>query len=167
MVENMIEKASDYQAAPGEANFGEPIEPQIVGGTHIAAEFITKQGEVYYVIEWPQGLPGHSDPPDTVRFPHGLMKFGESLQETAQRIVGEQLGMKVVETTILSMDSYVDDHNHWHIEPNCLSEVSGEPDIHEAASKSITFPLDDMPDLTYWPEERLKRTIKENMPGIS
>ena len=37
-------KASPYRASKGEANFGQPINTQVVGGTHITFELITRKG---------------------------------------------------------------------------------------------------------------------------
>ena len=58
-------KISKYKARHGEANFGKPIVSQVVGGSHITFELITKKGKNFYMTRWPKGLPGHEDPPNT------------------------------------------------------------------------------------------------------
>ena len=47
-------------------------------------------------------------------------------------------------------DSYVDDHNHWHIEPGCFVEVLGKPVVPSGASEILRFTTDDIPKLTFW-----------------
>ena len=94
-------KISKYRASKNEANFGKSIKSQISGGTHITFELITKKGNIFYMTRWPKGLPGHDDPPNTIRFPHGLIKFGESLRQCSERLVRNQLGMMVKKMEIL------------------------------------------------------------------
>ena len=112
------------------------------------------------MTRWPDGLPGHDDPPNALRFPHGLIRFGEALDECATRLVGEQLGMKVKDVEILYWDSYVDDHNHWHIEPGCLVEVEGTPKLPENASEVVTFTIDNIPKMTFWTKSEFIDTVK-------
>ena len=156
-------KISRYISNGDEANFGAPIKSQVSGGTHITFEFLTKKEREFYMTLWPKGLPGHEDPPDTLRFPHGLIKFGESLEECAARLVSEQLGMRIKEVELLYWDSYVDDHNHWHIEPACLVEVTGLPKLPKAASEIVKFTLDDIPKMTYWKKNDFIKTVSDKL----
>lgn len=153
-------KVSKYIAKGGEANFGKPIQSQVDGGTHITFELITKKGKTFYMTRWPDGLPGHDDPPNALRFPHGLIRFGEALDECATRLVGEQLGMKVKHVEILYWDSYVDDYDHWHIEPGCLVEVEGTPKLPENASEVVTFTIDNIPKMSFWTKSEFIDTVK-------
>ncbi|MCH7535107.1 MAG: NUDIX domain-containing protein, partial [Bacteroidetes bacterium] len=121
---------------------------------------ITQQGDRFYMTRWPSGLPGHDDPTNTLRFPHGLMRFGESLDDCATRLVGEQLGMKVNAVEILYWDSYVDDYDHWHIESGCLVEVEGTPKLPEKASEVVTFTIDNVPKMTFWPKSEFIEAVK-------
>ena len=152
-------KSSNYRARNMEANFGKPIVTQVVGGTHITFELITKKGDTFYMTRWPNGLPGHNDPKDVLRFPHGLIQFGETLEECASRLVAEQLGMKVKHAKIAYWDSYVDDLNHWHIEPGCVVELSGQPRIPEAASEIVTFTIKNIPPMTFWQREEFLEIV--------
>ena len=93
-------RISSYRATSKEANFGKPIATQVDGGAHITFEMIPHSKGRFYATRWPRGLPGHDDPPNSLRFPHGLIRFGESLEECASRLVGEQLGMKVKDIDI-------------------------------------------------------------------
>ena len=152
-------KASKYRAKNGEANFGKPITAQVVGGTHITFELITKIGDTFYMTRWPDGLPGHDDPPNALRFPHGLIQFGETMNECVSRLVTEQLGMAIKHARIVYWDSYVDDLNHWHIEPGCIVEVSGTPRIPQLASEIITFAMDNIPPMTFWEKDEFLEVI--------
>src|SRR6185437_8226631 len=98
--------ASEFQVLPGEANFPPAVTQELVGGVHIAPECITRAGTKFVMIEWPDGLPRH-ETGRTVRFPHGLMRFGETMEECAARLVTDQLGMRVDEVRVLHIDSYV------------------------------------------------------------
>lgn len=153
-------RVSSYRATKGEANFGKPISRQVAGGTHVTFEMITKRGNIFYMTRWPQGLPGHADPKNVLRFPHGLIRFGESLEECARRLVSKQLGMRVKSVEILYWDSYVDGHNHWHVEPGCLVEVAGKPKIPEKASEIISFTIDELPVMTFWERAEFMETVR-------
>jgi ADP-ribose pyrophosphatase YjhB (NUDIX family) len=160
---NKLEKASDFRPLPGEANFGPPITIEVKGGVHIAPEIVTRSGLNFYATRWPHGLPRHEDPPNTLRFPHGLLMFGETIQACATRLVKDQLGLNLISTRVLDIDSYLDEHNHWHIEPLVLAEATGNPIIPAQASEIVTFRLDTMPELTYWPANSLIEAIGDHV----
>ena len=150
MEKNWFKKASDFQPLEGEANFPPPIQTEVVGGMHIAPEIVTRRGDEFLMIEWPEGLPRH-DTGRTVRFPHGLMQFGESVNECASRLVNDQLGVVVERTQVIDLDSYVDDADHWHIEPLILADISGDPAPHTQAGRVITIhSVDQLPDDALW-----------------
>ena len=153
-------KVSPYRATKGEANFGKPIMSQVEGGTHITFEMITKKGNIFYMTRWPEGLPGHNDPKNALRFPHGLIRFGESLKKCAQRMVREQLGMSVKEVQIIYWDSYVDKHNHWHVEPGCLVEGEGQAKVPKQAAEIVSFTIDELPNMTFWEASDFIETVK-------
>ena len=159
-------KASKYRATNNEANFGRPITTQVVGGTHITFELVPKRGTTFFATRWPKGLPGHEDPPDVLRFPHGLIQFGETVEHCAQRLVREQLGMKVKSVKVIEIESYVDDQNHWHIEPGCVVEVSGKARVPREASEIVSFGVDHIPDLTFWTKDELRDVIEEFCPDV-
>src|SRR5690349_18562886 len=118
-------KISNYRAKNKEANFGSPIVTQVSGGSHITFELITICGPKFYMTRWPQGLPRHDDPPNVLRFPHGLIRFGESIEQMTKRLVKDQLGAGVKNTKLAYWDSHVDELNHWHIEPGLIVEIDG------------------------------------------
>ena len=159
-------RVSLYRASAGEANFGKPIQTQVSGGSHITFELITKREQTFYATRWPSGLPGHDDPPNTLRFPHGLIRVGESLDECTERLVRAQLGMRVTDVRMLYWDSYVDDHDHWHIEPGALVEVAGEPQLPDAASKIETFTASTLPNLTFWSQAEFLEVVREHLPEL-
>ena len=159
-------KASEYRAKNNEANFGKPIITQVVGGTHITFELVTKKGDRFYMTRWPNGLPGHDDPPNALRFPHGLIQFGETMEKCASRLVSEQLGMRVKHVEIAYLESYVDDSDHWHIEPGCIVELSGEPKVPKLASDIISFRIDDLPDMTFWTRSDFLELIEGRLPEL-
>lgn len=161
---NDYELASDFKPLPGEACFPPAVEKEVVGGMHIAPEFVTRHQGSFIMVEWPSGLPRH-ETERTVRFPHGLMRFGESLEKCAARLVLDQLGLTVERIKLLHMDSYVDDRNHWHLEPIVLAEVSGVPRLHSAASTIHYFSDDELPSHSVWSSrENFRRKVLANLP---
>lgn len=154
-----MELASNFKALNNEANFGPPISDEVVGGTHIAVELVTKNGDTFYATEWPQGLPRHDGGKRTIRFPHGLMIFGETIQDCARRLVSEQLGMEVRSVKVNDTETYVDEANHWHIEPICVVEIDGTARPPQEASRVISFTLEDPPDLSFWDIDELAQMM--------
>ena len=123
-----LELSSGFQPLPGEANFPPPITREVKGGTHIAPQCITVEGGDYVMVDWTTGLPRHdASGTRSVRFPHGLIHFGETFEDCARRLVSEQLGMHVENVDIIHIYSHVDETRHWHIEPLLLVAVSGTP----------------------------------------
>lgn len=159
-------KASKYSAKNNEANFGKPIVTQVTGGTHITFELITKKGNHFYMTRWPNGLPRHDDPPNALRFPHGLIQFGETMEECASRLVSDQLGMRVKNVEIAYLECYVDDFDHWHIEPGCIVELAGKPRVPNLASEIVSFRVDELPDMTFWTKSDFLELIEERLPEL-
>jgi hypothetical protein len=154
-----MELASDFQPLEGEANFGPPITQEVVGGVHIAPECITIRNEQFVMVEWPNGLPRH-ETTRTVRFAHGLMRFGESMEECARRLVADQMGFEVTSISVAEIDSYLDDMNHWHIEPLLIVKVSGEPALPSQAGRMIEFSGRELPDGAVWGQASFDRIFK-------
>jgi 8-oxo-dGTP pyrophosphatase MutT (NUDIX family) len=149
MQDNELKLASDFQPLQGEANFGPPILREVVGGAHIAPECVTVFDGKFVMTEWPNGLARH-DKKRTVRFPHGLIRFGETFEQCAERLVTDQLGMAVERVKVVYIYSYLDESKHWHLEPLLMVWVSGEPKLPTSASKIIVFEGDKLPDGAVW-----------------
>ncbi|MBI1978747.1 MAG: hypothetical protein HYS62_01645 [Candidatus Aenigmarchaeota archaeon] len=154
--------SSGYKAVNNEANFGKPIENEIVGGTHLAPEIITWDGEKFYAVHWFDGLPRH-DKLNAIRFPHGLIIWGETIFDCAKRLVEEQLRMNVKSAKVLTIESYVDKENHWHIEPEILAKVSGNPRKPVKNSEIIIFELENTPEMAYWKSKKFKKFISNHL----
>jgi ADP-ribose pyrophosphatase YjhB (NUDIX family) len=159
-------KVSNYRAFHNEANFAKPIVTQVSGGSHITFEMITVSNGKFYMTRWPKGLPRHDDPPNTLRFPHGLIRFGESLEQCARRLVKDQLGMSVKSADIAYWDAHLDDTNHWHIEPGCIVQVAGKPRIPKDASEIVTFDVSNIPKMTFWSKSDFLEVVKDQLPEL-
>lgn len=155
-----VERTSNFKPGEKEANFW-PVAPvEVRGGSHIAVEVvsITTDGEFIMTV-WPNGLPGH-ETDRTVRFPHGLMRFGESIRETCERLVSEQLGMSVDEVRVVDLDSYVDDDEHWHLEPHVVAFVTGDPSPPGAAEGTMRFRGLAKPEESVWSDDGFRRLVE-------
>ncbi len=119
-----LELASPFQPLEGEANFGPTLTREVVGGAHLAPHVIMTDGSRLAMITWEQGLPRHDQPgTKATRFPHGLMLFGESFEECAARLAKAQAGVTIDLTRVVHVYSYLDDVNHWHMEPIVVARV--------------------------------------------
>ncbi len=158
-----LDLASDFELLEGEANFGPTITREVVGGSHIAPHCIAVKGNDYVLIDWSQGLPRH-DKPGTraIRFPHGLMRFGESFEECATRLINDQMGMVMESMNVVHVYSTVDDANHWHMEPILITRVSGEPTAPDSA-RILTHPIgSSMPEGWRWiGKPRFEEVVKK------
>ena len=144
------ELSSDFQPLPGEANFGHTITKEVVGGTHIAPQCITHCGDKFIMIEFKHGLPRHDKSGPRLRFPHGLMMFGETFQACAKRLVAAQMGATVIETRIAHVYSQVDEMNHWHLEPIVLVRIESEFNLPDDVTKAVYFEKGNMPKNGHW-----------------
>jgi hypothetical protein len=148
---NDLALASDFQPLEGESNFGPTITREVVGGTHIAPHCITVKGGEYVLVDWAEGLPRHDKlGTRAVRFPHGLMLFGESFEDCAVRLIRDQLGMSLESMNVVHVYSIIDEMNHWHLEPILVTRVSGESRASDLA-KIVTHPIGpSMPEHWKW-----------------
>ncbi|MGH8104126.1 MAG: NUDIX hydrolase, partial [bacterium] len=97
----------------------------VAGGAHLVFEIVPRQGSRIYALRRPQGL--HEGPKNALYFVHGRPRFGETVMDAATRLVKEQAGCKVKSTSLLSMDSWVDGIEHWHLCLNIVADVIGKP----------------------------------------
>ncbi len=150
MTSDGFERASDFRPLPGEANFPPPLAGiEVVGGMHIAPECITAHEGKLLMAVWPNGLPRH-ETTRVARFPHGLMRFGETISDCATRLLGDQFGLQVDSVELLEMDSYVDDEGHWHLEPLLLLMASGEPKLRPEIERFVSFTGTQLPQDAVW-----------------
>lgn len=163
----------EYVYKHKEANFGPPAERQAEGGTHITCEIILKKGNKYIALRRPEAIPGHEAPPHAKNNPkgllyfcHNLMRYGESMEECAKRIVKEQTGVSVKRVKTVYIDSAVQDKdNQWAFTPHLIAEVDKIPmpgiygnDITEV----VTFTKDSIPeDWGWWTKKDVKEFLEE------
>lgn len=116
------------------------------------------------MAEWPNGLPRH-DSTRTVRFPHGLILYGETIEDCAARLVKDQLGMRVTSVRTLKIYSYMDDAPHWHIEPLLRVEVAGEPNLPSGVSRIVRHKNRTLPDGSVWGPGEFEQVFDEFFGG--
>lgn len=149
----MAKVISNFKILKGEANFAPPISREVRGGTHISAEVIPFDGQFLYAKYWPNGLARHDDGP-TMRFVHGHVIFGETMLDCAKRLLSEQFNLTANNCKVIDIESYVDESDHWHIEPIILASIN-EPNA-PILDKLIRFEINEIPDLTFWKASELK-----------
>ena len=145
-----LELASDFEPMEGEANFGSTITREVVGGSHIAPHCITLVGDRFVMVEFEEGLPRHDSSGPTIRFPHGLMLFGETFEACAERLVLLQMGGVVESVRVAHIYSQLDEANHWHLEPILLVRIGGDLKLPNGVTRAVYFEGGDLPDGGVW-----------------
>jgi 8-oxo-dGTP pyrophosphatase MutT (NUDIX family) len=136
----------------GEANFAAPVQEEMAGGAHLTFDVILHQGPTLYALRRPQGL--HDGPKGALYFPHGLICFGESVDECAERLAQEQAGVGVRRTRLYTMPTWVE-NNHWHLCLNVLAEVDRRPVPFGDVSEVVEVGSSAIPgDFAWWTPEQ-------------
>lgn len=143
-----------YYYSHGEANFGAPISEEVSGGAHLTFDVILHTGRTIHALRRPRGL--HDGPKDALYFPHGLIRFGESVDDCAKRLAEQQAGVGVLSTRLYTMPSWVDEDQHWHICLNVLAEVERPPRAAGEVSEVVPVTADHRPDdFAWWTVEQM------------
>lgn len=147
-----------YYYTQGEANFGAPISDEVSGGAHLTFDVILHQATTVYALRRPEGL--HDGPKNALYFPHGLIRFGETVDHCANRLAKEQAGTEVVRTRLYTMPSWVDDDNHWHMCLNVLAEIERPPLPSKGVSEVVPVTIDEQPaDFAWWTPEQMQALL--------
>lgn len=120
-----------------EANWGKVIKTHAPGGSHLTFEIVLKQRALLFALRRPEGL--HEGPKNALYFVHGRPRFGETLMNATRRLVGEQSGFRVESTSLLGLESWVDEIVHWHLCLNVVAEVRGVPKPPKDVSEVVTL----------------------------
>jgi len=119
--------AFEYHYEHGEANFGPPLETEVAGGAHLTFDVLLRHEQTLIAFRLPDGL--HDGPKNVLYFPHGLIRFGETVDDCVQRLADEQGGgCHVTHTDLYTMPSWVED-DHWHICLNVVATVAAPPSV--------------------------------------
>jgi hypothetical protein len=117
---------TEHVYANGEANFGPPAERELSGGAHLVFDLLLRHGDELIALRRPEGY--HDGPKDKLYGPHGLICFGETVEECVQRLVDEQgSGVRVTRVDLYTMPTWVDENNHWHIALNVIATIDAIP----------------------------------------
>lgn len=148
--------AFEYHYEHGEANFGPPLASEVEGGAHLTFDVITRLGSELVAYRRPDGL--HDGPKNALYFPHGLIRFGETVDQCVQRLVNEQGGgVQVTSTNIYTMPSWVE-NNHWHMCLNVVTTVATMPDeLPSGVSEAVLVQSGDVgSEFGWWTAEQLE-----------
>lgn len=147
----------EYHYTHGEANFGPPLETEVAGGAHLTFDVICRVGEELVAFRRPEGL--HDAAKNALYFPHGLIRFGESVEDCVQRLVDEQGGeAQVQEITLYSLPTWVDDNKHWHMCLNVVARLDSVPNKHSDGVSEIVSVKRGHPgaDFGWWTDDQLE-----------
>ena len=150
----------EYHYAHREANFGPPIESEVRGGAHLTFDVICRFQDQLVAFRRPNGL--HDGPKNALYFPHGLIRFGETVDDCVQRLLDEQGGRAVaLRTDLYTMPSWVE-AEHWHM---CLNVVATLEDPPAEQSDGVSEMVlvgrgHPSPDFAWWTDEQLAGLLR-------
>ncbi len=163
-----------YRWSKKEANFGVPIELEITGGTHIAAECILKFNGKYIALRRPEAIPEHEIPEKAQKSKrpclydvHGLPRWGETTEQFVRRVVKDQTGVEVKSFKVadLAMGIYARTQQ-WYVEPTFFVEVDKlpAPGIYgNEVVEVVTFDKNDVPgDFGWWSKEQIQEFLNKH-----
>lgn len=149
-----------YSYTNREANFGKPLKSEVKGGTHLTLEVVLERGRNIVALRRPHGL--HDGPKNALYFPHGLMRFGETVEQCVERLVREQAGVGTVGAKVHSLDSWVDENQHWHLALNVVALIQEQPAPSQEVSEIIEFSRAEIPeDLAWWSPKEMAELFAE------
>jgi hypothetical protein len=137
-----------YYYTNREANFGKPLRTEVSGGSHLTIDVILLHQRIVYALRLPEGL--HGDRKNGLYFPHGLIRFGESLLECVDRLCQEFVGISALAVQTYSLASWVDDNDHWHLCLNAITTIGRPPTPGGQVSEVVPVTLDRLPDEFPW-----------------
>ena len=143
----------EYHYENGEANFGAPLDHEVDGGAHITCDIILHDRTSLYILRRPDGL--HDGPKNSLYFPHGLIRFGETTHQAAARLGADQARAEVVSSELYNLPSWVDENNHWHLCLNIFALVAGKPPGGDGVSDVVEVSFDGQADeFAWWTQEQ-------------
>lgn len=157
-----------YLLKHNEANFGRPLRRQVRGGTHITFELILKWRGKYIALRRPKAIPEHELPPEAYKyrrgllyFCHGLIRYGETVEECIKRIIRSQAGVGVDTFQIVSIDSEVQTKDgQWAFMPHAVVNLSQKPRrgrYGNTVTEVVEFTKRNVPgDFGWWEKRELK-----------
>lgn len=156
-----------YYYTHSEANFGKPLKTEVAGGAHLVFDVIPWHRGRVHALRLPDGL--HGDRKNALYFPHGLIRFGETTLQCADRLCREYANSAVTTTSLLWMSSWVDDNEHWHLCLNVLAHLASPPERRDFVSEIVAFTEDAIPnDFPWWTVEQLQSVfdiVRKLEPG--
>ncbi len=145
----------EYHYEHGEANFGPPLAAEVAGGAHLTFDVILRHGQTLIALRRPDGL--HDGPKNALYFPHGLIRFGETVDGCVQRLTNEHGGgAKVLRTNLYTMPAWVESE-HWHICLNVVATVAAPPTLLSPGVSEIVAVERGHPgsDFGWWTDDQL------------
>jgi len=160
--------AFEYHWERKEANFGPPVEGEVLGGTHISIEnFLMFEGK-FVALRRPEANPQHEIPEKARRankallyFVHNLPIWGETMDEYVERVIGEYAGVKPESYTVvdMTMDVY-EDTKQWAWTPYTVVNLDSlpKPGLYgNEITEVVTFDENSIPDeFGWWEREELR-----------
>lgn len=162
-----------YHWSRKEANFGEPIEGEVRGGTHISIEnFLMHEGK-FVALRRPEANPQHEIPEKALSadepllyFVHNLPIWGETLDMYVDRVIMEAAGVKVKQYKVVDLKMAVyNDTQQWAWTPYTLVELETLP-VPGVYGNEITevvmFDINTIPDeFGWWEKDELKMYLQK------
>lgn len=140
-----------------EANFGPPISGEVKGGAHLTLDVILCDGTKVWAMRRPEGL--HDGPKNSLYFPHGLIRFGETVDEAVTRLAKSQAGATISRVELYNLPSWVEDE-HWHLCLNVFALLDGKPEGADGVHEFVSLGEGDSAlEFAWWTQDQYDRMI--------
>lgn len=137
-----------YYYTKREANFGKPLRTERRGGAHLTCEIVLHTEDTLHALLLLDGM--HDGPKNALYFPHGLIRFGESVMDCAGRLASDQANVQITRAALFTLPSWVDDDEHWHLCLNILAAVARPPRAAGSVAEVVPITMSNIPDNFGW-----------------
>lgn len=157
-----------YKWNHNEANFGKPLKSQVAGGSHITLELILKYKSKFIALRR-ESIPGHESPhskKNMLFFCHGLIRYGESIDQAVKRLVKEQCGSIIESHQVVYIESLLQKKDkQWAFTPHILVNLKRLPKAGiygNEIKEVIEFTKKSIPDnFAWWTKKDLQEFLSQ------
>jgi|ERR1051326_7143206 ADP-ribose pyrophosphatase YjhB (NUDIX family) len=149
-----------------EANWGPVIPNEVPQGSHLTLELPLRYQNTLVALLLKEGIHGADN--SKLFFPHGLIRFGESIETALKRIVREIACVDVLSFNAVSFEAWLDDEQHYHICATLLARISQLPVKQGNIADVIAFRPGKLPDrpFAWWANEDIHALFRRQWDDI-
>lgn len=145
-----------------EANWGPVTETEVPQGSHLTFEIPLRLSDSLVALRLRHGIHGGS--PDKLYFPHGLIRFGETVPDAVARLVREICEVEVASLRHTFVEAWLDESQHYHICCTVVATISGLPKKTDEISEVFQISKsDNLPgEFAWWSDADIKNLFEHH-----